>query len=156
LIDIYILLQNKFGPKPEELPPHEQYVVDVLLNCASGSAVSKDKDRSNVTPTPYGVQPCLPGQKGVPLVLSVLLSTIEGISHIRVFMPKDLRSDQARETLWKSVLEVQRRFPDGIPILDPIENMGIKDEKFKVLVKVSLLSSHGHPTPSKQLNATEN
>ena len=26
--------QNKFGPNPEELPPHEQYVVDVLLNCA--------------------------------------------------------------------------------------------------------------------------
>ena len=44
-------------------------------------------------------------------------------------MPKDLRSDQARETLGKSVLEVQRRFRDGLPILDPIENMGINDEK---------------------------
>ena len=102
------------------------------------------------------MQPCLPGQKGVPLVLSVLLSTIEGISHIRVFMPKDLRSDQARETLWKSVLEVQRRFPDGVPILDPIENMGIKDEKFKVLVKVSLRSCHYPSMPPKKLHATEN
>jgi ATP-dependent RNA helicase DOB1 len=72
----------------------------------------------------------------VPLVVSVLLTTIEGISHIRVFMPKDLRSDQARETLWKSVLEVHRRFLD-VPLLDPIENMGIKDDKFKVLVKVT-------------------
>jgi ATP-dependent RNA helicase DOB1 len=68
----------------------------------------------------------------------VLLSTIEGISHLRLFLPKDLRSEQARETLWKSVLEVHRRFPDGVALLDPIQNMGIKDEKFKELIKVSV------------------
>lgn len=71
------------------------------------------------------------------MVLSVLLSTLDGISHLRIHLPKDLRSIGQRETVWKSVLEVQRRTPDGIPLLDPIENMGIKDEKFKVLVKVS-------------------
>ena len=49
---------------------HDQYIVDTLLNCASGSAISKDKDRSNVTPTPNGLQTCLPGQKSVPVVLS--------------------------------------------------------------------------------------
>lgn len=89
-----------------------------------------------MTPTPAGVQPCLPDQKGVAVVVPVLLSTLDGISHIRLFMPKDIRQDQARETLWKSVLEVQRRFKDSIPFLDPIDNMGIKDEKFKELVKV--------------------
>ena len=56
---------------------------------------------------------------------------------MRIHLPKDLRSIGPRETVWKSILEVQRRTPDGIPLLDPIENMGIKDEKFKVLVKVS-------------------
>lgn len=94
------------------------------------------KDRNNVAATPGGVAPCAPGQKGTPLVVPVLLTTIEGISHVRIFLPKDLRQDQARETVWKSVLEVQRRFPDGIALLDPIENMEIKDEKFKQLVKV--------------------
>jgi len=78
----------------------------------------------------------------VPLVVSVLLTTIEGISHIRMSMPKDLRSDQAREMLWKSVLEVHRRFVDHVPLLDPIENMGIKDDKFKVLVKVTFRPCH--------------
>uniref|UniRef100_A0A8H7XX10 Antiviral helicase n=1 Tax=Psilocybe cubensis TaxID=181762 RepID=A0A8H7XX10_PSICU len=125
--------KNKLGPKPEELPPHEQYIVDVLLNCAPGGTLPKD--RSGLTPTPGGIQPCPPGQKGVPLVVPVLLSTLDGISHVRVFLPKDLRQDQARETLWKTMLEVHRRFPDGITLLDPIENMGIKDEKFKELVK---------------------
>ena len=117
-----------------DLPPHEQYVLDVLLNCAVGTVVPKD--RNNVTATPGGVAPCAPGQKGIPLIVPVLLTTIEGISHIRIFLPKELRQDQARETAWKSVLEVQRRFPDGIALLDPVQNMDIKDDRFKALVKV--------------------
>lgn len=125
--------KNRPMPKPNELPPHEQYIIDVLLNCAIGGTISKD--RSNVTATPGGVQPCPSGQKGIPLVVPVLLSTIEGISHLRLFLPKDLRPDQARETVWKSVLEVHRRFSDGIALLDPIQNMGIKDDKFKELIK---------------------
>lgn len=120
-------------PSSEEIPPHEQYVLDVLLNCAQGTVLSKD--RTTTTATPGGVLPCPPGQKGVPLVVPVLLSTIDGISHIRVILPKDLRQDQGRETVWKSVLEVHRRFPDGVMLLDPIQNMGIKDDKFKALVK---------------------
>jgi len=41
-----------------------------------------------------------------------------------------------RLDLRKTVEEVKRRFPDGVPSLDPIKNMGIKDESFKNLVKV--------------------
>ncbi|KZP28039.1 antiviral helicase [Athelia psychrophila] len=125
--------KNKPVPTAEELPPHEQYILDVLLNCAVGTVLPKD--RSIVTATPGGVMPCAPGQKGTPLVVPILLTTVEGISHIRIYLPKDLRQDQARETTWKSVLEVQRRFPDGIALLDPILNMEIKDDKFKALVK---------------------
>ncbi|KIK63891.1 hypothetical protein GYMLUDRAFT_221010 [Collybiopsis luxurians FD-317 M1] len=114
----------------EDIPPHEQFIVDVLLSCAVGGSVSS-KDPTNLT----GVQPCPPNQKGVPLVISVVLSTFDGISHLRVFLPKDLRTEQSRETVWKSVLEVQRRFPDGIPLLDPIKEMKIKDDKFTALVQ---------------------
>ena len=120
----------------DDIPPHEQYIVDVLLNCSQDSTVPKD--RSTITTTPGGVLPCPSGQKGEPLVLPVLLSTLNGISHLRIFLPKDLRPIGSRETAWKSVLEVQRRLPDDIPFLDPIENMGIKDQKFKELVKVKL------------------
>ncbi|KIM76880.1 hypothetical protein PILCRDRAFT_825880 [Piloderma croceum F 1598] len=125
--------KNKPMIPMDDLPPHEQYVLDVLLNCASGTVLPKDQ--KTVTPTPGGVTPCAPGQKGLPLVVPVLLTTIEGISHIRIFLPKDLRQNQNRETVWKSVLEVQRRFPDGIALLDPIQNMDIKDDRFKALVK---------------------
>jgi hypothetical protein len=128
-----LVLQNRPALK-EDLLPHEQYVLDVLLNCATGSSLSKDT--SNPAGAPPGVQPCPMSVKGEPIVVPVLLSTLESISHIRIFLPKDLRGLAARETVWKSVLEVHRRFPDGIALLDPVQNMDIKDEKFQLLIKV--------------------
>ncbi|KAI0360780.1 antiviral helicase [Trametes cingulata] len=125
--------KNRPGPKLEDVPAHEQYVVDVLLYCAKGSTLPKD--RNTTTPTPGGVQPCPGGRGGEPLVVPVLLSTIDSISRLRVFMPKDLRPLQQRETTWKAVMEVQSRFPKGIPLLDPIADMKITDEKFKELVQ---------------------
>ncbi|EKM53323.1 uncharacterized protein PHACADRAFT_259600 [Phanerochaete carnosa HHB-10118-sp] len=125
--------KNRPTPVAEDVPPHEQYVVDVLLNCAFGGTLPKD--RATTTPTPAGILPCPPGQKGDPQVVPVLLSTLESISHLRVHLPKDIRSSQARETVWKTIQEVHRRFPDGIPLLDPVQNMHITDDKFKQLVK---------------------
>jgi len=138
--------KNRPGPKVDELPPHEQYVLDVLLNCASGSSLPKE--RTVTAPTPGDVQPCAKDQKGEPLVVPVLLSTVDAISHLRIFLPKDLRGIQARETVWKSVLEVQRRFPDGIALLDPVQNMQITDDKFKALVgKIEMMESKMFSSP---------
>ncbi|KAL1941621.1 hypothetical protein VTO73DRAFT_7060 [Trametes versicolor] len=125
--------KNRPGPKPEDVPAHEQYIVDVLLYCTKGSTLPKD--RNVTTPTPGGIQPCLAGRGGEPLVVPVTLSTIDSISRLRIFMPKDLRPLQQRETTWKAVLEVQSRFPTGIPLLDPIADMKITDAKFKELVQ---------------------
>ena len=61
---------------------------------------------------------------------------MESLSQLRVTIPKDLRSSQSRETAWKTVSEVQRRMPDGIPLLDPIESMNITDSGFVELVEV--------------------
>ena len=52
-------------------------------------------------------------------------------------MSKDLRSLDQRNTTWKSVLEVQSRFPDGIPLLDPIADMKITDDKFNIAVELT-------------------
>ena len=54
----------------------------------------------------------------------------------------------ARLSVQKSMLEVQRRFPEGIPLLDPIQDMKITDESFRKLVnKTEALekSMHAHP-----------
>ena len=37
--------------------------------------------------------------------------------------------------------EVKRRFPDGLPLLDPIEDMGIKDDGLKTVIRVCIWST---------------
>ena len=54
-------------------------------------------------------------------------------------MPKDLRPLDQRNDAWKRILEVQSRFPDGIPLLDPVQDMKITDEKFTELVQVGIV-----------------
>ncbi|KAI0816866.1 antiviral helicase [Trametes gibbosa] len=125
--------KNRPGPKPEEVPAHEQYIVDVLLYCTKGSTLPKD--RNTTTPTPGGVLPCPAGRGGEPLVVPVLLSTLDSVSRLRIVMPKDLRPLQQRETTWKAILEVQSRLPTGIPLLDPVIDMKVTDAKFKELVQ---------------------
>lgn len=147
---IVVNFTKRATPKPKDgappLPaaaetPQSHYIVDVLLNCAAGSVVSKDQRQGATT-----VLPCPPGEKGEPLVVPVLLSTLSSLSHIRIFMPKDLRPLEGRQTAMKALGEVKKRFPDGIALLDPIENMGIKDDEFKGLVKVRQL---GNPKQSR-------
>ncbi len=118
--------------KPEDITPQQSYVLDVLLQVADGV--------SNGTRThqdlPQGVRPPAEGEKAKMEVVPVLLSCIESIGHIRIFLPNDLKSADQRGTVRKSLDEVKRRFPDGIAVLDPIENMGITDDSFKKLMRV--------------------
>ncbi|KAI9874213.1 MAG: ATP-dependent RNA helicase mtr4 [Pleopsidium flavum] len=124
--------------KPEDITPQQSYVLDVLLQVADGA--------SNGTKThqdlPHGVRPPADGEKSKLEVVPVLLSCIESIGHIRVYLPNDLKSADQRATVRKSLDEVKRRFPDGIAVLDPIENMGITDDSFKKLMrKIEVLES---------------
>lgn len=115
----------------EPLLPQEQYIVDVLLSCAEERSQEKNQSSSgdHFLPAPAGTL-------GVIQVVPVLLSTIDGISHLRIHLSKDLRPLSNRETAWKAVKEIQRRWPDSVPLLDPVENMGIKDAEFLNLIKV--------------------
>ncbi|KAG8759019.1 ATP-dependent RNA helicase mtr4 [Ceratobasidium sp. 423] len=133
----------------EALPPQEKYVVDVLLNCAKGSTTSTKSNPETASSGAF--KPCPTGQEGEPLVCPVLLSTIASVSCIRVHMPKELRTLGSRETMWKVIAEVKRRFPKGIALLDPINDMNIKDIKFKELVeKIATLEKQleGHSLQS--------
>jgi ATP-dependent RNA helicase DOB1 len=84
--------------------------------------------------------PCPEGKKGEMVVVPVLLSTVEALSGIRIFLAKDLRPSEPRETVRKNLVEVRRRFPKGVPLLDPIKDMKIKDDAFAHLVeKIKIL-----------------
>lgn len=66
-------------------------------------------------------------------VFTIGLESIDRISAVRIFTPKTHPSE-SRKTIALSVKEVEKRFPDGIPLLDPVKDLGIKDDDFKVLL----------------------
>ncbi|KIV99295.1 uncharacterized protein PV09_09062 [Verruconis gallopava] len=126
------------GQKKEDFQPQESYIVDVLLPVASDVTVGT-KTHSDL---PDGIRPPAPGDKGKMEVVPVLLSCIVAIGHVRIFLPKNLYSKDDRAAVRKSLDEVKKRFPDGVAILDPIENMGITDDSFKKLLrKIEVLES---------------
>ncbi|PSN68689.1 ATP-dependent RNA helicase-like protein DOB1 [Corynespora cassiicola Philippines] len=124
--------------KNEQVPPLETFVVDVVLQVASDCTFAPQSGDG----LPPGVRPPRPGEKGKMEIIPVLLTCIESIGHIRLFLPNELKSTEQKNTVWKALEEVKRRFPDGIAILDPIENMKINDESFKRLLrKIEVLES---------------
>ncbi|KAK5138351.1 ATP-dependent RNA helicase mtr4 [Meristemomyces frigidus] len=120
--------------KEDEIPVGSRVVVDVLMKVASdvtppqsGSKLSDD--------LPPGVRPPAAGDKGKMEVVPVMNGTLDSIGHLRIFLPTDLRTQDQRNTVRKALEEVERRFPDGVAVLDPIENMGIRDDNFKQLLR---------------------
>jgi len=118
--------------KAEDISPQQSYVIDVLLQVADTS-LNGTRTHSDL---PQGVYPPRDGEKSKMEVVPILLSCVESIGHVRIYLPADLKSADQRNTARKSIDEVKRRFADGIAPLDPIENMGITDASFKKLIRV--------------------
>ncbi|XP_071490338.1 exosome RNA helicase MTR4-like [Diadema antillarum] len=102
------------------------YVAEVLLSCSQESIKNAASEAA---------RPAKAGEKGEMTVVPVLLNLLTDISSVRLYLPKDLRPVDNRQSVGKSIQEVQRRFPDGLPLLDPVEDMGIKDDSLKKVVE---------------------
>ncbi|ENH72661.1 Putative helicase C6F12.16c [Fusarium oxysporum f. sp. cubense race 1] len=126
-----------------EYAPQESYVIDVLLPISRSSADFYPTQPVEDTPMPVGLKPFGDDDDIKFAIVPCLLTCIKAISQIRLFLPKEgLKSESEKETLTKSLMEVKRRFPDGLPVLDPIENMEITDDSFKKLLrKIEVLES---------------
>eukprot|EP01116_Phalansterium_solitarium_P015269 TRINITY_DN3360_c0_g2_i1.p1 TRINITY_DN3360_c0_g2~~TRINITY_DN3360_c0_g2_i1.p1 ORF type:complete len:1056 (+),score=481.56 TRINITY_DN3360_c0_g2_i1:1954-5121(+) len=122
--------QQQAGANDAASTSATQYIVDVLLACAPDTAQSP-KPRPFVGP--------MSGEKALDgaamSVIPALLSLLDGMSTIRIYIPKDLRSPEQRQSVLKSLREIHKRFPDGLPMLDPIKDMKITDAAFKKIVK---------------------
>ncbi|KAK7421549.1 ATP-dependent RNA helicase mtr4 [Neonectria magnoliae] len=126
--------------EPEHIP-QESYIVDVMLPISKSSAeFSPGQPAAEMPP---GVKPSEDEDDIIHVVVPCLLTCVKAISQIRLFLPKEgLQSEKNREQLRKSLSEVKRRFPDGLPVLDPLENMEITDDSFKKLLrKIEVLES---------------
>lgn len=126
------------GKGKEEFPPHESFIVDVLL-CLASDAPSYHRLNPDLPP---GVRPPAEGDAGKMEVVPVLLNCLDSISGIRIFLDNDMKSSENRNIAKKNIEEIKRRFGDGISILDPVENMKISDDSFKALLrKIEVLES---------------
>ncbi|XP_053304021.1 exosome RNA helicase MTR4 [Spea bombifrons] len=129
--------KSNVKPNSGELDP--LYVVEVLLNC------SKESLKNSAT---EAAKPARPDEKGEMQVAPVMLHLITAISSVRLYIPKDLRPLDNRQSVLKSIQEVQKRFPDGVPLLDPIDDMGIKDQGLKKVIQKTEAFEHrmySHP-----------
>lgn len=122
----------------EKLSPQEEWVLDIALECAEGPSPATKTFQS----LPSGVRPPNPGEKSKVEVVPVLLKCVQKISHIRIFVPADMTLLEEKRRVQKALAEVQRRFPDGLAVLDPIENLKITDNSFKELLrKIEIMES---------------
>lgn len=114
--------EDSGNTKPED----SNYKVDVLTRCV----VRRDgiaKKSINVVPLK---------EPGEPAVVSVPLSQINSLSSVRLVIPKDLLPLEVRENTLKKVLEVLSRFAkEGMPLLDPEEDMKIQSHSYRKAVR---------------------
>jgi ATP-dependent RNA helicase DOB1 len=130
--------QKRGAPSLAQAQPY--HLVDVLVLTEQGS----DAVAENISPCPEGA-------KATASLIAVRLEALDGISSARLVLPEDLKSNQSRNQIAKRLLEVKRRFAENVQILDPIENMGIKDEAFKQLIKkIELLEKRLFGNPLSQ------
>ncbi|XP_004964282.1 DExH-box ATP-dependent RNA helicase DExH9 [Setaria italica] len=103
-------------------PEDSDYTVDVLTRC-SVSKDSSGKKAMKIVPLK---------ERGEPVVISLPLSQVDGLSSIRMYIPKDLLPVEARENTLRKVEEVLSRFAkDGVPLLDPEEDMKVQSKSFR-------------------------
>ena len=55
------------------------------------------------------------------------LQQINTLASIRILIPNDLLPLEARENTLKKISEVLSRFPKGVPLLDPEEDMKVRN-----------------------------
>lgn len=101
------------------------YIVDTLLHCSLGS------NENGSRPKPC---PPRPGEKGEMHVVPVQLPLISALSKIRISIPPDLRPAEARQSILLAVQELGKRFPQGLPKLNPVKDMGIEEPELVELV----------------------
>ncbi|CAJ2676362.1 unnamed protein product [Trifolium pratense] len=101
------------------------YIVDTLLHCSPGS------NDNSIRPKPC---PPRPGEKGEMHVVPVQLPLIAALSKLRIYVPPDLRPLEARQSILLAVQELGNRFPQGLPKLNPVKDMDVRDSEIVELV----------------------
>ncbi|KAG0205341.1 ATP-dependent RNA helicase mtr4 [Mortierella sp. GBA30] len=117
--------------KANQLNDEPGYLLIVLLHCAEDTAILTDADGFAT-----GVKACPPGATGEFVPVPVSVSSIEfyGVPLLHVHPQTQFDPDQ-RKIAYKNLKQLQERFPDGMPVVDPVEDMLIQDKRFQLTVR---------------------
>jgi ATP-dependent RNA helicase DOB1 len=63
-------------------------------------------------------------------VVPVVSALLSKISSLRIYYPNDLRPADNRRSVLNRIEEVKKRYPEGPPLLNPVQDMHIKDKEF--------------------------
>jgi ATP-dependent RNA helicase DOB1 len=119
---IIVNFQKKKNTSPEiNQQKATDYFVDVLLICEPFEVGKRGKP--------------LPSKDGDMIIIPIQMDLIEKISTIRVTLPKSLKSAESRLNVKLKFLQTLKNFLNNPPCLDPIEDMKIKGDNFKKLIK---------------------
>lgn len=131
---------NKRNPS-QTYSDHEAYIVNVFVyTMFVDSPVNLIKSFN--PDLPIGIRPAKVGEKSRAEYIPITLDSIEKISSVRLRVPDEFKSSSAKKNLLKTMKDLPKRLPDGIPLMDPIESMKIDDNDFKLLLrKIDVLES---------------
>jgi ATP-dependent RNA helicase DOB1 len=125
----------------------QNYLLEVLLFCVdrhfdSVDKKGKDEDLENVHVIWNGsnvscrpIKPSDDKKIQTVRVFSIGLNNIENLSAVRLFVPQEVTRWESRRKMRDMINEVIRRFPEGVPLLDPVTDLGIQDEAFMTQLK---------------------
>jgi len=109
-------------------------ILDVLLRCSKMPSRKRLREGSSSQNNPT-VEPAIAGEPSEMVVVPVELRCVEAMSAVRIYVPKDIRSEENRASVGKSLSQIFKRFPEGLPLLDPVEDMKIQDKDFMKLIR---------------------
>lgn len=116
------LSEDDTNRKPEDA----NYTVDVLTRCA---VLRDEVGKKTIKIVPLK-------EPGEPAVVSIPISQIDSFSSVRLLIPKDLLPLESRENTLKKVSEVLSRFAkEGMPLLDPEEDMKVQSSSYRKAVR---------------------
>lgn len=117
--------------------PESFYILDCLLSTGQSENVNTTNVDSDEAPNPMTSNEITTVTTNCE-VIPVRLDCVVGISAVRLMIPSDLRSKQARLSVLNAISKVHIKMGGILPPLDPIEDMHISNHKFLEINEVSL------------------
>lgn len=124
---------NKKNPL-QSYTDHESYIASVFV-CTMfvDSPVNLIKPFNPLLPE--GIRPAQGEEKSRAEYIPITLDSIQAVSSVRLKVPEDFKSSTAKRNMVRTLKDLPKKLPDGIPLMDPVNSMKIDDLDFKMLMR---------------------